>query len=177
MKPTVTIRKALTDKKLLGAVLEGDSWSPWRALLIAAMGEALTDDERQVFTKLTGRDKEPLQCVEEFEAVVGRRGGKSRAMSTLATYIAALCKHALVRGETGVLLAIAPDQRQSAIVLEYAAAAFEQSAILKQLVASQTADTLELTNGISIEVRAASFRRLRGPTYIACIADEAAFWY
>ena len=26
-------------------------------------------------------------------------------------------------------------------------------------------------------MRAASFRRLRGPTYIAVIADEAAFWY
>ena len=26
------------------------------------------------------------------------------------------------------------------------------------------------------EVRAASFRRLRGPTYLAVIADEAEFW-
>ena len=32
------------------------------------------------------------------------------------------------------------------------------------------------SNGITIEVRAASFRRLRGPTYICVIADEAAFW-
>jgi hypothetical protein len=46
----------------------------------------------------------------------------------------------------------------------------------KQLIANRTADTLELTNGISIEVRAASFRRLRGPTYVAVIADESAFW-
>ena len=35
---------------------------------------------------------------------------------------------------------------------------------------------LELTNGIS-EVRPVSFRKLRGPTYIAVIADELAFWY
>ena len=57
------------------------------------------------------------------------------------------------------------------------AAAFEQSPILKQLVESRSADALQLSNGISIEVRAASFRRLRGPTYVAVIADEAAFWY
>jgi hypothetical protein len=76
-----------------------------------------------------------------------------------------------------VLLCIAPDQRQATIVLDYAAAAFEQSPILKQLIANRTSDTLELTNGISIEVRAASFRRLRGPTYIAVICDEAAFWH
>jgi len=177
VKPTITIRKALTDKKLLGSVLAGDSWRAWRTLMIAAMGEALTDDERAIFTQLTGRALEPLQRVEELEAVVGRRGGKSRAMATLAVYIAALCKHPLACGERGVLLCIAPDQRQAAITLDYATAAFEQSPILKQLIANRNADTLELTNGITIEVRAASFRRLRGPTYIAVIADEAAFWY
>ena len=38
MKPTVTFRKALADKKLLGNILVGDSWRAWRTLLIAAMG-------------------------------------------------------------------------------------------------------------------------------------------
>jgi hypothetical protein len=76
-----------------------------------------------------------------------------------------------------VVLLIAPDQRQAAIALDYANAAFEQSPILKQLIANRNSDTLTLSNGINIEVRAASFRRLRGPTYVACIADEAAFWY
>jgi hypothetical protein len=177
MRPTVPLRKVLSDPKLLGNVLAGDSWRAWCVMMIAAMGEALTDEERVTFTALTGRAQEPLQRVEEFAAVVGRRGGKSRAMATLAVFIAGLCKHPLVRGEKGVLLCIAPDSRQSAIVLDYATAAFEQSPILSQLIANRTADTLELTSGVNIEVRAASFRRLRGPTYIAVIADEAAFWF
>jgi hypothetical protein len=132
------------------------------------MGEALTDAEREIFTRLTGRAREPLRRVEELEAVVGRRGGKSRAMATLAAYIAGLCDHSdvLVAGERGLLLCIAPDQRQAAITLDYATAAFEASPILR-----------ELTSGIAIEVRSASFRRLRGPTYVAVIADEAAFWF
>jgi hypothetical protein len=177
MIPTVTIRSALADPQLLGGVLAGDSWQSWRALMIAAMGEALSESERATFTALTGREREPLERVEELVAVVGRRGGKSRAMAVLAAYLAGLCKHPLVRGERGILLCIAPDQKQAGIVLEYAEAAFEQSPILRQLIASRTADTLELTNGVNIEVRAASFRRLRGPTYIGVIADEAAFWY
>lgn len=177
MKPSIAIRKALTDPLLLGKVLVGPTWHPWRTLLIASMGEALTEAERPIFTALTGRPKEPLARVEELVAVVGRRGGKSRAMATLATYIAGLCKHDLVRGERGIVLLIAPDQRQASIALNYAEAALEASPILRQLVANRTSDTLELTNGISIEVRAASFRRLRGPTYVACIADEAAFWH
>jgi hypothetical protein len=176
VRKTIPIRKALADKHLLGGVLPGESWSSWRTMLIAAMGEPLTDEERPTFTRLTGRPREPLQRVEEFAAVVGRRGGKSRAMATLASYIAGLCKHSLVHGERGICLVIAPDQRQATITLDYATAAFEQSPILKQLIAVRAGDALELTNGITIEVRAASFRRLRGPTYIAVIADEAAFW-
>ena len=110
MKPRATIRKALS--ALLGSVLDGTSWRAWRVLLIAAMGEALTADERAVFTKLTGREREPGQRVEEFVAVIGRRGGKSRAMATLASYIAGFCDHTLVHGERGIVLCIAPDQRQ-----------------------------------------------------------------
>jgi hypothetical protein len=126
MKPQTSIRKALSDKKLLGNVLVGDSWLPWRILLVAAMGEKLTEQERVTFTKLTGRTSEPGQRVEELCAVVGRRGGKSRAMALLAAYIAGLCNHELVRGETGIVLLIAPDQRQAKIALDYCAAAFEQ---------------------------------------------------
>ena len=177
MKPRIALRKAFADPNLLGNVLHGSTWRPWRILLIAAMGESLRADERPVFTALTGRLTEPLQRIEELCAIVGRRGGKSRAMATLAVYISALCDHTLVQGERGVVLLIAPDQRQAAIALEYATAAFEQSPILSQLIANKTADTLTLTTGVTIEVRSASFRRLRGPTYVACIADEAAFWY
>jgi hypothetical protein len=179
MKPTVTMRKALSDPKLLGNALKGESWRPWRILLVAAMGEALTDEERALFTELTGREHEPLQRVDEFAAVVGRRGGKSRAMAVLATYLAGLCDHSgvLVPGEKGVLLCIALDQKVAKIILDYAQACFEHSPILKQLIASRTVDAIVLTNGVSLEVRPASFRKLRGPTYIAVIADELAYWY
>src|SRR6478609_5178796 len=179
MIPRVPLREALSDPNLLGAGIAGDSWRSWRTLLIAAMGESLTEGERPTFRALTGRDREPLQRVDQFAAVIGRRGGKSRAMATLATYIAGLCDHsdALVPGERGVLLCVALDQRVAKIILDYAEACFERSPILKQLIANRTADALELTNGITLEVRPASFRKLRGPTYIAVIADELAFWY
>jgi hypothetical protein len=179
MIPRVPLREALSDPNLLGTAIAGDSWRSWRGLLIAAMGEELSEDEREIFSKLTGRDREPLQRIDQFAAVIGRRGGKSRAMATLATYIAGLCDHsdALVPGERGVLLCVALDQRVAKIILDYAEACFERSPILKQLIAGRTADALELTNGITLEVRPASFRKLRGPTYVAVIADELAFWY
>jgi len=177
MKPKISLREALSDPGLLGNILAGDSWKAWRIILIAAMGEELTEEERAIFTKLTGREREPGQRIEEFAAIVGRRGGKSRSMATFAAYIGGLCRHNLVPGEQGIVLLIAPDQKQAKVTLDYCAAAFDQSPILRQLVINRTQDALELENGITIEVRSASFRRLRGPTYIAVIADEAAFWY
>jgi hypothetical protein len=53
------MRAALADPQLLGNVLAGDTWEAWRVLLIGAMGERLTDAERQVFKKLTGSEREP----------------------------------------------------------------------------------------------------------------------
>jgi hypothetical protein len=66
--------------------------------------------------------------------------------------------------------------KQAGIILDFATATFEQSPILRQLIVNRTSDALELSNNVSIEVRAASFRRLRGPTYVAVICDEAAYW-
>jgi hypothetical protein len=173
----ISLRAALADPALLGNVLAGESWAAWRTLLIAAMGEALTDDERGVFRELTHRDHEPGQRVEEFVGVIGRRGGKSRAISALATYLAGLCQHPnLVPGERGLVLCIAPDIDQATIVLDYVEANFRQSPLLRQLVESRTRWQLKLVNKIDIEVRASDFRRLRGPTYVAVIADESAFW-
>jgi hypothetical protein len=180
MKPTVTIRKAFSDPKLLGSVLNGDSWRAWRVLLIAAMGEPLTDEEREAFKRLTGgRECEPLQRVEELVAVVGRRGGKSRAIATLAAYLAALrdYSHVLAAGERALVIVVAPDQRQAHIVLDYCTAVFEQSPLLKQLIKNRTSDTLELTNGLGVEVRAANFRRLRGHTFVAAVCEEAAYYF
>jgi hypothetical protein len=81
-----------------------------------------------------------------------------------------------VRGERGVLLIVAADQRQADVVLDYVDACFRDSPILKQLIEARTARELRLTNKINIEVRASDFRRLRGLTYVAVIADEVAFW-
>ena len=93
-------------------------------------------------------------------------------------YIAGLCKHPLVRGEKGVLLCIAPDQRQAGIMLGYCASR------LRAIADPQAARRQPHQRHTRIvewhQHRGAScdrFRRLRGPTYIAVIADEAAFWY
>ena len=56
MRPQVTLRRRSQDPHLLGNAMPGDSWRSWRVLLIASMGEELSEDERIIFKQLTGRD-------------------------------------------------------------------------------------------------------------------------
>ena len=178
MKPQVTLRKALTHADLLGNVLGGDSWHAWRCILLAALGESLTADELATFRSLTGRSDPPPGLIDELWAVVGRRGGKTNAMACLAVYLGALCDYSdvLAPGERGVVLLIAPDVRQAKIALDYAEGALMATPAMNQLIAGRTAERLDLTTGTSLEVRSASFRRIRGMTCVAVLADECAFW-
>jgi hypothetical protein len=83
MIPRFTMRRALDDPLLLGSILSGPSWQHWRVMLIAMMGEPLSGSERAIFAKFTGREREPGQRVEEAAFIIGRRGGKDRAMSVV----------------------------------------------------------------------------------------------
>ena len=59
MKVRTNLREALSDPRLLGKALQGDSWHAWRAVLLAAMGELLTDEELATFRVVTGRQEAP----------------------------------------------------------------------------------------------------------------------
>jgi len=78
--------------------------------------------------------------------------------------------------ERGVVLLLAPDMKQAKVLLDYTEGTLESAPIMKQLLAGRTAETLTLTTGITLEVRSASFRRIRGVTCVAVLADECAFW-
>lgn len=179
MKPLVSMREALADDALFGAIMADDSWHVWRILLIAMLGEPLTAEEREVFTALTNRDHEPLQPVEEFWGIVGRRGGKTRAAALLSTYLAALCdwKDILTLGERGRLFYMAHTAKQGAIAFGYAKAIFTDLPLFRNLLAAEPSnDCINLTNSIDLEVRAATWRGIRGVTAIGAIFDELAFF-
>lgn len=178
MKRLCTLRDALADPNLFATVLPGETWRAWRVLLIAAVGEALTEDERVLFVELTGREREPGDLVEELWALVGRRGGKTRAVAVLACYFAVCFDYSdvLAPGERGTIPIMAATQRQAAKALSYVSGIFAAVPMLRDQVASETAEMVRLTNSIDIEVRPASFRSIRGITAVVAIGDEVAFW-
>jgi hypothetical protein len=178
MKKHYTMRAALDNPELFGSIMSGKSWSRWRTLLIASMGEPLTFWERRIFRKFTGRDREPGQMVEELVAVAGRRSGKSRSAAVLAAYMAALCDHsdAQAVGERLKVLVLAKDQRQAGVVFGYISGVFDSVPLLREMVVNRTLDTISLSTGIDVEIKAATPTGVRGFTAVCVIADEAAFW-
>jgi hypothetical protein len=174
-----TLRQALSDSQLLAHVMTSETYRAQKVLSLAAMGEALTDDERAIFQKFTKRIHEPLQRVAEFAMVSGRRTGETLTCAMLASYLATCIDYGdvLVRGEVGVVLVLAQSQRVAASILDYIEANITSSPVLRQHFVGRSADTIELTGNVRIEVRPVSFRKLRGPTYVAIICDELSFWF
>lgn len=174
----VTMREALESRDYFADLIGGPSWASWRVLLIAIMGEELTQPERAVFRELTGREHEPGERVQEFWGIIGRRGGKTQALSVLACYLATCVDHrsVLAAGERGTIPIIAAAREQAAQSFNFISGAFATVPNLGRLVTNQTNDVISLKTGVDISVRSASFRTIRGITAVAVICDEIAFW-
>jgi hypothetical protein len=179
MKPLVSARHAFETPLIFGTELAGESWAAMKAIILAALGEALTEEERAYFQKLTKLDRESLKRVKRLVIVAGRRSGKSKIAAILALYLALLCDHSenLSTGERGVVLCIAQNMEQAKIVFGYVTGIVKSIPTLGKEVANITAQSITFRNRIEIQVRPASFRGLRGVTCIAAICDEMAFWF
>ena len=155
------------------------SWAAWRAFLGALFALPLEGADLETFQRCTGREAAPTAPAREAWVIAGRRAGKSRIAALIATYLAAFRDYSaqLAPGEMGVVLLLAADTRQARVILRYIRAFFERVPMLAALVTSQTSETITLTTGVSIEVRASSFRTTRGFTVVAAVCDELAFWY
>jgi hypothetical protein len=70
----------------------------------------------------------------------------------------------------GAPLFLAVDRDQARVCLDYVKSFFEQP-MLKRMVNRITADSIELTNELAIEIFANDKRRVRGRTVICAIFD------
>lgn len=171
------IRLAMTDAKLFGPELGGESFAAWRALLCGFYGLPLSEEEAAIWREITQREEVPTEAHDELWLAVGRRGGKSRAAALVATFIAAFMDHRanLAPGEVATVMVIAGDQRQARTLMRYVRGFFENP-MLRKMVVRETEMGLELSNRSAIEIGTASFRGVRGYTLAAAVCDEIAFW-
>jgi hypothetical protein len=155
-----------------------DSFAAWKVFLAAIFGLPMTAEQLEIFKRHTGRSDISAMGFREVYALVGRRGGKSLIAALVAVYIACFLDHSAVLqpGESAVCMIIASDKRQARVILSYVIAFLTQIPILKRLVKSVLKESVELTNGIVIEIHTADYRAVRGYTCLCVIGDEASFW-
>jgi hypothetical protein len=175
----MNILSATRDRKLFGPWFrEPATWAAWRAFLAALFALPLTPDQLTTFQQCTGRTAPPTAPFNEAWLICGRRAGKSFILALVAVYLATFKKYRqlLAPGERGTIFVLAADRKQARVIFRYVRGLLRGVPMLKRMVERETADTFDLTNSVTIEISAASFRSTRGYTLIAALCDEIAFW-
>jgi hypothetical protein len=174
----VTILDDLDNPELFAPFFKGGSWGPWRAFLAALFALPMDDDALELYRRHTGRVAPPAEPFTEAALVVGRRGGKSRVLALIATYLATSRDYSpfLAPGEKATCAVIASDRKQARTIYRYILGMLEKVPELAAMIEDAKADIIELTNGVVIEIATASFRVTRGYSFCAVLCDETAFW-
>lgn len=178
MSADANILDAVHDPNLFGPWFERGEWAAWQAFLAALFGLPMDSDQQRIYEACTGRTEPPTVDASEAWLVVGRRGGKSFITALIAVWLAAFHDYnrALQPGERGAVLILAADRKQSRVIYRYIRSLVLDVPMLAALVERETAEGIDLTTGVSIEIATASFRSIRGYTVVAALLDEVAYW-
>jgi len=175
----VDIITAISDEKLFKPVFRDlATWSSWQVFLKAITGLPLTAEELPLFQQCTELREPPEKPPREVFCIAGRRSGKSFVSALLAVYLSCFrdWSEVLAPGEKGYFAVIASDRRQARIVMDYIKAFLHASPLIENLVGEELKEEVNLKNRITIDVKTASFRTIRGFTLIGAIMEELAFW-
>lgn len=175
----LTILDAMSDELLFGKHFSrAKDWKAWRSFLAALFGFPLTPDQLAIFQQCTQRNTPPPNGTSEAWLVVGRRGGKSFILATIAVFLAAFhdWKPYLGPGERATIMITAADLKQARVILRYCSGLLSSVPMLRSLITGRTKQSIDLSNRVTIESHAASFRNVRGYSLVAALCDELAFW-
>ena len=150
-------------------LLQRDTWEAWEVALKALFALPMDEADFDLYRAGTGRTHYPREPAREVWFIVGRRGGKSYVMALLAVYFATVRTYDLAPGERGVLMVIASDRRQARVVRRYIGALLEAVPMLNQMGVKETKETIQLSNGIDVEIHTASFRSVRGYSVVGAV--------
>lgn len=173
-----SIREATADPQVFAPHFKGSTWDAWWAFLSAIFGLPMTDAELAIYHRHTGRTVAPTAPSREVAVVIGRRGGKSRVLALIATYLATFRDYEafLAPGEVATIAVIAADRKQARAIFRYVIGMLKAVDLLAAEIQDETAESVTLRNRVAIEIHTASFRVTRGYSFAAVLADEVAFW-
>jgi hypothetical protein len=179
MKRAVTILDAIADPHLFAPWFKQKAtWRAWQAFLAALFALPMTPEQLAVYQRCTGRTEPPDAPASEGWLVCGRRAGKSFTLALIAVFLACFrdWQPYLAPGERATVMVIATDRKQARVIFRYIGALLSGVPMLARMIERETVEAFDLSNSVSIEVQAASYRSTRGYTIVAALCDEMAFW-
>jgi len=128
-----------------------DSWSAWR----------------RVLARVT-------PAVRELYVIAGRGSGKSRIVALLACCFASR-EYRRAPGERIYVGVFGPERKQARITFAYVVGLLRSVPELEALIDAERRESVDLRNGVTVEVITASKAAPRGRSYALVIVEEAAF--
>lgn len=133
----------------------------------------------ELFRACTGRAAYAGHPFAEATVIAGARAGKdSRIAAPVVVYEAVFGGHEryLARGERGVIVLVAQDQRATKVAFGYIRDYLTRSPLLASQVAEVLASAIVLANGLTIECFPSTVKSLRGWSIPVGVMDELAFF-
>lgn len=112
----------------------------------------------------------------EFIAIAGRGAGKSIIDALLLVYYASRPYEKRAPGERLFAAVFGPDRRQAKLTFSYARGLLHSVPELEALIERETRETIDLSNGVTVEVITSSKAAPRGRSYAYACLEEAAFF-
>jgi hypothetical protein len=175
----MTILEAIHDPLLFKPLFRDlSTWNSWLVVLRAIFALPMEEADLPLYRQLTGREVPSTTQAEEAWLICGRRSGKSRIAALIAVFLSCFKDYSqqVAPGERITVMVLACDRRQARVIFSYVLAALEAVPMLSALIERQDAESIDLSNGVTIEIVTNSFRSVRGFTIGAAILDEIAYW-
>jgi hypothetical protein len=173
----VNIIQAINDPRVIGdevSLAQG-------CLLKSIYGLPLNAAELEIFREATRRTEYVPRVYRDVSVLAGRRSGKSsRICAAIGVFEGCIAAHKLALGETGIVLIVAPTEKQGRVTFKLIEARITNSPTLRRLVkkvrSSPNESEIELTNGRTISVQAANSKHLRSASLVCVILEEGCFF-
>ncbi len=175
----IDIVKAIHDPHLFKPLFRDlKTWTSWVVFLKSLFALPMTGDELALYQQCTGRQTAPTEPFREAWAPTGVRSGKSFIAALVAVFLACFRDYRphLAPGERAMILVIAGDRSQAQVILRYIKGFLATNPMLSRLVENEKAESIDLTNMVTVTVATCSYKSVRGFTAAAVILDEIAFW-
>ena len=175
----MSIIEAIQDPHLFKPLFKDlATWASWQTFLKALFGLPMSEQDLILYRDCTGRVAPPTAPFQEAWAPTGRRSGKSFIAALTAVFLACFKDYTphLATGERAMILVIAADRQQAGIIFRYIRGFLSANKMMSKLVEVEKAESIDLSNRVTIMVGTSSYRSIRGFTAAAVIAHGIGFW-